>query len=145
MKYDQTLAAIPAPGTTSVLEIGCAIGVLTQRLAARCDRVMAVDVAENALVQARGRCAACQNVTIARMHIPAGWPEGRFDLILLSEVLYYLSAGDLAWTARRVLSSLSPRGHVLLVHYTLPTDYPATGDAASDSRIAATGLIPLAG
>jgi cyclopropane fatty-acyl-phospholipid synthase-like methyltransferase len=141
-KYDATLAALPARIGTA-FEIGCAIGVLTQRLASRCDRLLAVDLAENALVQARERCASCANVTIARMRIPAEWPAERFDAILLSEVLYYLSVEDLAGTAARVRESVAPGGCVLLVHYILPTDYPATGDAASEDFIAATEFAPI--
>jgi 2-polyprenyl-3-methyl-5-hydroxy-6-metoxy-1,4-benzoquinol methylase len=142
-KYDVTLAALPGYRIGAVLEIGCAIGVLTKHLATRSASVLAVDMAENALIQARARCISCGNVTIACMRIPTDWPEGRFDLILLSEILYYLSADDLAQTAQRVLQSVVPLGHVLLVHYVLPTDYPATGDAASDNFIAATGLTPI--
>jgi cyclopropane fatty-acyl-phospholipid synthase-like methyltransferase len=141
-KYDATLAALPAR-IGAGFEIGCAIGVLTARLAARCDRLLAVDTAENALAQARTRCAGHPNVTIARMHVPAEWPDGAFDAILISEVLYYLAPADRAEIARRVRASLAPRGHVLLVHYILPTDYPATGDAASEDFIAATGLAPI--
>jgi hypothetical protein len=82
-------------------------------------------------------------MTFARKRIPLGWPVGRFNVILLSEVLYYLSVEDLSQTARRVRASLEPQGHVLLVHYILPTDYPATGDAASEGFIAATGFAPI--
>ncbi len=142
-KYEATLAALPASRIGAALEIGCSIGVLTRRLAERCTTLLAVDIAENALAQARAACAACKNVTIARMRIPVDWPTGRFDMILLSEVLYYLSVDDLTQTARRVRASLEPQGHVLLVHYTLPTDYPATGDAASEGFIAATGFAPI--
>ena len=142
-KYDATLAALPAPRIGSAREIGCSIGVLDSapcqmlRLAARSRH------RRDALAQARTACAACKNVTFARMRIPLGWPVGRFDVILLSEVLYYLSVEDLSQTARRVRGSLEPQGHVLLVHYILPTDYPATGDVASEGFIAATGFAPI--
>ena len=142
-KYDATLAALPAARNGAVLEIGCSIGVLTERLAERSDKLLAIDTAENALVQAHARCASCANVTMMQMQIPAEWPKGWFDLILLSEILYYLSADDLEETARRVMRSLKPQGHILLVHYILPTDYPMTGDAASDAFIAATGFTPI--
>jgi hypothetical protein len=73
------------------------------------------------------------------MRIPAEWPEGHFDAMLFSEVLYYLSPADLAETARRTRASLRPGGIALLVHYTLPTNYPATGDRAAEDFIATTG------
>lgn len=141
-KYDATLAALPA-AIGSAFEIGCSIGVLTHRLARRCEELLAVDVAETALAAARRRCADCPNVTIARMRIPQEWPARRFDLILLSEVLYYLSTEDLAHAAARVRTGLASGGHALLVHYTPETNYPASGDAASEAFIAASGFAPI--
>jgi predicted TPR repeat methyltransferase len=139
-KYGATLAALPQPRFTAALEIGCSIGVLTQRLAPRCDFLLAIDVAEAALTQARARCAGLPHITFRRRQIPQDWPEGRFDLILFSEVLYYLSPADLDEAAAKTRASLAPNGAALLVHYTGPTDYPLTGDAAAERLIAATGL-----
>jgi cyclopropane fatty-acyl-phospholipid synthase-like methyltransferase len=142
-KYDATLAALPRQRFGNALEIGCSIGVLTHRLAARCDALLAVDVAEVALAEARMRCADLKQVTIARMRVPQEWPDGRFDLMLFSEVLYYLSADDLDATAARTRAALDDGGTVLLVHYTLPTNYPASGDAAATRFIEASGLVPI--
>ena len=64
--------------------------------------------------------------------VPRDWPEGRFDLILLSEVVYYLDAADAARLADRVAGSLAPGGHVELVHWVRETDYPLSGDAAAE-------------
>ncbi len=142
-KYDATLAALPPAPIGRVFEIGCSIGVLTQRLAPLCDSLLAVDVAEAALAQARARCAALEHVTIRPMRIPQEWPDGPFDVILFSEVLYYLSHEDLAATARLTRASLKPGGLALLVHYTKPTNYPLSGDAAAEAFIAATGFTPI--
>ncbi len=142
-KYQATLDVLPAPQVSRAFEIGCSIGVLTRRLAARCDSLLAVDVAEAALVQARGRCAGLERVAIRRMRVPEEWPAGSFDLILISEVLYYLSPADVVRTARRTRGSLCRGGTVLLVHYILPTDYPCTGDLASGIFIAEMGLVPI--
>ncbi len=142
-KYAATLAALPLPHVPAALEVGCSIGVLTRQLAERCTTLLAVDVAEAALAEARQRCAGLPQVTIRRMCIPQEWPEGWFDLILFSEVLYYLSPEDVAATSRHVCRALRPGGTVLLVHYILPTDYPCTGDAASQIFITSTGLPPI--
>jgi predicted TPR repeat methyltransferase len=141
-KYDATLAALPCRRFRSAFEVGCSIGVLTRRLASRCTTLLAVDVADVALVQARRRCARHPWVAIRHMHVPQDWPEGRFDLILLSEMLYYLSCADLTRCAALTRASLARGGLVLLVHWTQPTDYPLSGDAASDAFIAAVGLMP---
>lgn len=131
-KYDATLAALPKARYARALEVGCSIGVLTKRLAARCDALLATDIAEEPLKAARGRCADLPHVTFVQASAPAEWPEGRFDLILLSEVVYYLSAADVERLAARVLGSLDEGGDLLLVHWTQPTNYPLSGDEASD-------------
>ena len=52
-KYAVTLAAMPKPRYARGLEIGCSIGVLTRELAARCDAILGVDVAQAPLTGAR--------------------------------------------------------------------------------------------
>ncbi|MGD0719661.1 MAG: SAM-dependent methyltransferase [Roseiarcus sp.] len=138
-KYAVTLAALPRPRYEHALEIGCSIGVLTRSLATRCDRLLAVDAASAPLEQARRRCAAAPGVRFARMHAPAQWPEGEFDLILASEVVYYLSADDVARLGDRIAGSLATRGDLVLVHWTGATDYPLTGDEAAERLIARLG------
>ena len=56
-KYTLTLSAMPKSRYRLALEVGCSIGVFTRLLAARCDAIVAVDVAEAPLVEARRRCA----------------------------------------------------------------------------------------
>ncbi len=134
-KYAATLAALPRARYASAFEAGCSIGVLTECLAARCDRLLAVDVAEAALQQARARLAGCPNVTIERRVLPDDFPDAPadgapFDLVLVSEVGYYFSGPDLARFRACCAHALQPGGALLLVHWTPPVpDYPLTGDA----------------
>ena len=83
-----------------------------------------------AIDKARARCADRPNVTFAEMAAPEQWPPGHFDLILLSEVVYYLTRPQIAWLARRVGDSLAKDGQVQLVHWIRETDYPLSGDDA---------------
>ncbi len=136
-KYAATLAALPRARYARALEVGCSIGVLTHRLAARCDRLVALDPAVAALDRARQRCAALAHVDFMTARVPYDWPPGRFDLILLSEVVYYLDAADVVRLAERVLGSLAPGGQVELVHWIRETDYPLSGDEAAERFIAA--------
>ncbi|HZX83076.1 MAG TPA: SAM-dependent methyltransferase [Reyranella sp.] len=129
-KYDATLAALPVERFASALEIGCSIGVLTARLAPRCDELLALDVSEQALDRARHRCREMSHIRFEKGRIPQDWPDGRFDLIMLSEVLYYLDKDDLDRLATRVCLSLVPGGTVLMVHWLGETDYPLSGDVA---------------
>jgi predicted TPR repeat methyltransferase len=130
-KYAATLAAIGPARIGRAWEVGCAIGVFTRALAPLCDSLLAVDVAESALVQARHRCADLPQVDLHQMRIPDEWPDGRFDLIVFSEVLYYLVPADIRAAAWRSLLSLNAGGRIVLVHWTGETDYPVTGDDAA--------------
>ncbi|MFN8512130.1 MAG: SAM-dependent methyltransferase [Thermomicrobiales bacterium] len=128
-KYAATLAALPRTRYENALEIGCSIGVLTAQLAPRCDALLAVDVVDRALERARRRCRAWPHVEFRKMHLPAEYPAGSFDLVVLSEVGYYWSERDLALARERIIGGLAPGGHLLLVHWTQPSpDYPLTGD-----------------
>jgi SAM-dependent methyltransferase len=138
-KYDATLAALGIERSGRALEVGCAIGVLTARLAAVCDHLLAVDVSDTALEAARARCAELTNVELKRMSLPAEAPEGLFDLIVLSEVAYYWDDADLARMGDLLRRIVQPGGRVLLVHWTGETDYPQTADAAVEGLAAEAG------
>ncbi|GAB3688979.1 SAM-dependent methyltransferase [Spirosoma flavus] len=132
-KYEATLAALPNKQYDSAFEIGCSIGVLTQMLAPKCHRLLSVDASELPLKAARKRLADYPTVTIQQMAIPDQFPDGSFDLILLSEVGYYFSYSDLARVRQLLIDHLRPNGHLLLVHWTpVVHDYPLTGDQVHD-------------
>lgn len=130
-KYDATLEALGSRRFTSALEVGCSIGVLTERLAARCEQVIGLDFAPSAIAAARERCASYPAVRIEQMQVPRQWPEGQFDLILFSEVLYFLDESDLKEICARTTRSILPGGRVLLVNYTGVTDDPGSGESAA--------------
>ena len=129
-KYDRTLAVLPSERLGSILEVGCANGVLTARLGPRCDALLAVDVSETALDAARRRCADQPHIRIEKRRLPQEQPDGRFDLVLLSEVAYYWDSEDLARMATRLMRVTKSGGHILLVHWIGETDYPKSGDDA---------------
>jgi cyclopropane fatty-acyl-phospholipid synthase-like methyltransferase len=130
-KYEITLEAMPKPRYRSALEVGCSIGVLTRSLASRCDSLIAIDAAQTPLHEARRRCADLPGVRFEHMFVPDQWPGGTFELILLSEVVYYLSRDDVGRLAAKVINSLPKGGSVILVHWTGLTNYPLSGDEAA--------------
>lgn len=138
-KYAASLAALPGGRFGQALEVGCSIAVFTALLARRCDTLLALDVAEDALDQARAGCTAT-NVRFENRRVPDEWPAGTFDLIVLSEVLYYLMGAEVARVGGLVRAALGNGGTVLLVHYLGETDYPMSGDDAAAAFIEATGL-----
>ena len=129
-KYAETLAALPRKRYGRGFEVGCSIGVLTERLAERCDRLVAIDVAEAALEVAEARCGQLPGVEFRRMQFPREAPEGRFDLVVVSEVAYYWSAEELERAMETVRAMQEAGGQLLLVHWTPEVaDYPLSGDA----------------
>src|SRR5271154_6350417 len=100
-KYRYTLEALRShrDRLQSALEVGCSIGILTRQLASICDALLAIDVAQTAVAKAKINCKDLSQVTIQRMRIPSEWPIGKFDLILFSEVLYFLGPDDICSTA----------------------------------------------
>lgn len=135
-KYAATLAALPPGQFTRAFEVGCSIGVLTRQLASRCQEVLAVDVSETALRQAEDRCEDQPWVEFTTMDVSREWPDGEFDLIIFSEVLYYLGIDGIHAAAARTLDSLAPGGAVVLVNWHGPTDGACTGDQAATMFIA---------
>lgn len=124
-----TLAALPDPRYRTAFEPGCSIGFLTSDLARRCDSILAGDVSESALKQAADRLSGQPHVQFRRIRLPAEWPNQEFELVVLSEILYYLDSGDLRETVGRAIGSIAPRGTLLSVHWRhAVSDYPQAGD-----------------
>ncbi len=114
-KRELVLAVLPRARFRRALEPGCASGLLTARLAQRCDDVLACDVADRAVAMARDRLAGTPNVCVEQRRIPQEWPGGLFDLIVLSEIGYYCT--DLSALSTRVRTALAPDGAVVACHW----------------------------
>ena len=128
-KREVTLAALTRPRYRRAFEPGCSIGVLTAALADRCDEVLAADVDECAVSTARSELARHGHVRVERLSVPQEWPDGMFDLVVISEVAYYLAPTELGQLLHCAVGSLAPRGTLLACHWRHPVlDYPATGD-----------------
>jgi SAM-dependent methyltransferase len=118
-KHQLTLAALPQARYRSGFEPACSIGVLSTGLAARCDALLCTELVETAVERARLRLADHPHVTVRQQELPQ-WPDGEFDLIVLSEVLYYLTDEDLFGVLTNARASLVPGGHLVAVHWRHP-------------------------
>jgi SAM-dependent methyltransferase len=146
-KYAHTIAVLGAQRARRAFELGCSIGVLTRSLAGCCDELISTDISQTVLARARQRCADLPNVTFKLARGVGDGLEGRFDLIVLSEVVYYWDDADLDVIAQGVLRTLEPDGRLLLVHWLGETDYPRSGDdavAALNDRLSGEFAITLA-
>jgi LmbE family N-acetylglucosaminyl deacetylase len=116
-KRELIVATLPRERYERALELGCSIGETTAALATRCDEVIAVDHSAAAVASATRRLTDVSRATVARMRIPDDWPDGTFDLIVVSEIGYYLAEDQWARTIDRCRSSLRADGEVLLCHW----------------------------
>ena len=148
-KHAITLALLPYARYRHAFEPGCSIGVLTERLAQRCDHVTATDVAVAALDAAHRRLVRAGHrnaVTLLRASLDQPWPANRYDLVVLSEVCYYLDPGVLRAAMDREVPQLAAGATVLAAHWRHPVaDYLTTGDQANDVIAATAGLHHLGG
>lgn len=136
-KYARTLDALGDRRYNSGFEVGCAKGMLTKQLAEHCDELFAIDVSATALYAARMRCAALSHVQFANMAFPAVSPSRSFDLVVLSEVVYYWDDLDIARAGAWLAEHVERGGDLILVHWTGETDYPQSADdAVSKLKIA---------
>ncbi|GAB3624280.1 SAM-dependent methyltransferase [Mariniluteicoccus endophyticus] len=139
-----TLASLPRRRYRSGLEPGCSIGVLTELLAARCDRLVACDVVEAAVERTRRRVAGLP-VDVRRWALGDPWPDEAYDLVVLSEVAYYLEADALRDAAADAAAHLTGDGHLVAVHWRHPVaEHPLGGDEADALVRAGSGLAVVA-
>ena len=102
---------------------------------------MAVDASATAVARARDRVP---EAIVEERVLPGDWPEGTWDLVVLSELGYYWSHDDLTTAVRRIVEGLREDGVVIACHWrrTIPD---AVLDAAAVHRaIGRSGLQRLA-
>ena len=142
-KYERTLSVLKGHQRSyrRALEIGCSIGIFTEMLALLCEELLAVDVSERAAATARERLDGSPHVCVERYRLPEETPEGPFDLIVASEVLYSWPKAVMLAALRRFEEVLAPGGALLAVHWRKETKtYPLQGDEVHDLLLENTHL-----
>ena len=122
-KYRHTLELLPSRGIHRAAELGCAEGMFTELLAPRVESLVAADISATALERARARCSAHPHVAFMQHDISVGMPGDDYDLVVCSEILYYLR--DRAAVERfvgEIYRALRPGGYVLTTHATMVSD-----------------------
>ena len=117
-----TLAALPRPHYRAIFEPGCANGELSAALAERCDRLLCCDTSAAAANLARTRLSLFDHAEVRHGRLPGDWPEEKFDLIVFSEIGYYLDRQDLTEVIRRISDSLTADGQLLACHWRPPIE-----------------------
>jgi SAM-dependent methyltransferase len=116
-KRAATLRACGSLAGRSVLELGAANGVLAAQLAHRARGVVAVEGAPAAAALARERVARQPHVAVVEGLIPFDVPSGPYDVVVASEILYYLDHGAYTTTLRSFERWLAPQGRLVAVHW----------------------------
>lgn len=132
-KRDLLLAMLPRERFTHGLEVGCSTGALAADLAERCDRLTAVDRSGTALRAARARLDPVDLVDVHEVDVTREWPAGTFDLVVVSEVGYFLSHLGVERLADQVNSCLGAAAVVVLAHWKHEIDgWPLDGPAVHE-------------
>ncbi len=122
------LAMLPRERYTHALELGCATGVFTRMLADNSDEVLGVDLSQVALDMARAN-GVPDNVTLELCELPREWPEGRFDLLVLSEVAYYWTPEQFGEALDKIDRSATEDAVFAVCHWRKTKEgTPLTGD-----------------
>ena len=124
-KRDATIEGLGDKCFKRALEVGSSIGVLTKRLSEVCEHVLGIDCAENAVNLASESARGTGAIEFKKCLLPAEFPRERFDLIVISEIGYYLSRNDLQELIVATANALVAGGTLLLVHWTgICIDHP---------------------
>ncbi|HWC79610.1 MAG TPA: bifunctional PIG-L family deacetylase/class I SAM-dependent methyltransferase [Pseudonocardiaceae bacterium] len=130
-KREVLLASLPEQHYGTVVEPACGNGILTRAVAGRAGELLAFDPVPAAVRTAGERTRDLANVIVTEGALPADLPTGGVDLVVFSEILYYLGDADLESTVDKAISALRPGGQLLAVHW-LPwaPEAPRDGMAA---------------
>jgi SAM-dependent methyltransferase len=132
-KYAATLAALPPRRFDRALELGCSIGVFSGLLAERCERLVAIDFSARAVALARERLAEKDNIEVVQASFPEQVPAGDWELIVCSEVLYYLDEPALVAAIEWLQAQLRSGAAVLAVSWRgRGLEEPLLGDEVHD-------------
>ncbi len=118
-KYAATLEACGRGPFRRALELGSSIGVFTALLAPRCEHLVAVERSPTAMARARARLAPLghEHLELVLGELPEAIPSQGYDLIVASEILYYLTADELERTLAVLEPELERDGRIVAVHW----------------------------
>ncbi len=142
-KYEDTLRACGAGPLHSALELAGSIGVFSEMLAPRCRRLATVDVAPTAVAAARARLATHPQVEVILGAIPEAIPDRSYDLVVASEILYYLSQSALVDTLALLEMRMLPAARLVAVHWRPPGSERPRDAAAAHAILRAQPWLAL--
>lgn len=94
-----------------------------------------MDGSPTALREAARRMQSANHVVFRRATVPRDMPRGTYDLVIVSELAYYIPAHHLAQLANRIYTMLAPRGAVVVLNHRRPFDDAAVLPALAHRRL----------
>ena len=145
VKYDATLSACGPGPFESALELGGSIGVFSARLAERCETLTTIDFSPTAVAAAREQLGRLAPRPRDRRRDPGAIAAGRHDLVVASEILYYLDDDALRETLERAPRAADRRwadgrGALATAGTRAPADRGRRARAAAGTAMAARDL-----
>jgi SAM-dependent methyltransferase len=127
-KFKATRNALSQPRYNATFELGCGNGQLARHLVQISDRYTGMDAVEKALSAAR---QAVPTGTFVKGFYPCPLPDDTFDLIVLSEILYFLNPQGIGLLASDI-GSRWPNAEVICVTWLGPSGNELQGDDAAE-------------
>jgi SAM-dependent methyltransferase len=125
-KYEALIRLLPKQSYRRALDLGCGLGLFTERLAHCADQVVGIDISAVAIGCAADRIRALPNVQMRQGDIMelSSELDSSFDLVVVADTIYYLPPPIedqlLKGLAQRISGLLTPGGVVLLVNHYFP-------------------------
>lgn len=154
-KRDMCLAVLPQAHYSNAIELGCGNGVFSALLAQRCQTLLSIDGNNKAVQMARQRLIDTPHAKVIQGIIPdvlltltemlqqanpsldlpnrVSTNTPPFDLIIISEILYYLSPEDIDTVIDWIQHNLAEGGSLLCCHWRYPIEgFAMTGETVHE-------------
>ncbi|RYH01348.1 methyltransferase domain-containing protein [Salipiger sp. IMCC34102] len=129
-RFAAVAEALPRESYAAALELGCGNGELARRIAPRCGSYTGLDAVPAALEAARKAVpAGCFVEGFLPCALPAPPQDSGYDLILLSEILYFMGPAGIAEISQ-MLDRDHPAADVISVTWRGATGHALSGDEA---------------
>ena len=118
-KLDLVLGVLGRPTYERAWDPACGTGHLAARLSVRCGEVLATDLSATSIKITEETCRGLDNVVVRQRRVPGdGAADGdAFDLVVMSEFLYYLGDRDRSGVVDLIDQVTGPRAEVVGVHW----------------------------
>jgi SAM-dependent methyltransferase len=143
-KIGLILNCLTKPTYAAAWDPACGVGELAARVADRAERVLASDASAQAVHLTRRRCSSTKNVEVMQLPLPQRPPSDAdiFDLIVVSEFVYYLSEPVRQSTLDVLHAASAEGGELVAVHWRHhPQDAYISGEQVQEEVV--SGLEPL--